>query len=74
MAGAEIFFFATVPNSVVCMHSASFPLDTGKDLSLGMKWPACEVDHSLPSSTIIQTAWSYGSVTEHICTVWYIMN
>jgi len=74
MVGAEIFFFATLPNSVGCMHSASYPLGTGKNLTLGMKWPACEADHFLPSVTNIQTAWIYGSFSEHTFMVWYIMN
>jgi hypothetical protein len=30
-------------------------------LSLGIKWPGCEADHSPPSSAEVKNAWSYTS-------------
>jgi hypothetical protein len=30
-------------------------------LSLGVKWPGCEADHSPPSSADVKNAWSYNS-------------
>jgi hypothetical protein len=41
-------------------HPASYPMGTG-DLSLGVKWPVCEADHSPPSSAEVKNAWSYTS-------------
>jgi hypothetical protein len=41
-------------------HPASYPMDTGA-LSLGVKRPGRETDHSSPSSAEVKNAWSYTS-------------
>jgi hypothetical protein len=42
-------------------HPASYPMDT-RALSLGVKRPGREADHSPPSSTDVKNAWSYTSI------------
>jgi hypothetical protein len=41
-------------------HPASYPLGAGS-LSLGIKRPGREADHSLPSSSKVKNAWRYTS-------------
>jgi hypothetical protein len=41
-------------------HPASYPMDNGA-LSLGVKPPGREADHSHPSSAEVKNAWSYTS-------------
>jgi hypothetical protein len=53
-----------------------------ESLSLGVKLPGREADHSLPSSAELNNAWSYTSITPHafevLCSVikkqWYNLN
>jgi len=40
-------------------------------LSLGVKLPGCEVDHSLPSCSEIRNAWGYTSTLPYVFTSWY---
>jgi hypothetical protein len=42
------------------VHPVSYPMDTG-GLSLGVKRPGREADHSPPSSAEVKNAWSYTS-------------
>jgi hypothetical protein len=44
------------------VHPASYPMGTGT-LSLGVKRPGSEADHSPPSSAEVKTAWSYTSTS-----------
>jgi hypothetical protein len=39
------------------VHPASYPMGTGA-LSLGVKWPGREADHSAPSSVKVKNAYS----------------
>jgi len=41
-------------------HPASYPMGTGI-LTLEVKWPGCEADHSTPSSTKVKNVWGYTS-------------
>jgi len=40
-------------------------------LSLGVKWPWCEADHSPPSSTKVRNVWSYTSIPPYVFMAWY---
>jgi hypothetical protein len=42
-------------------HSASYLKNSRGTLSLGVKWPEREADHSPPSGTDVKNAWSYTS-------------
>jgi hypothetical protein len=39
-------------------------------LSLGVKRPGREADHSLPSSAEVETAWSYTFTRQHVFMAW----
>jgi len=40
-------------------------------LSLGVKWPVREADHSPPSSAEVNNAWSYTSTPQYAFMAWY---
>jgi hypothetical protein len=42
-------------------YPASYPMGTGGAISLGVKRPGREADHSPPSSTDVKNAWRYTS-------------
>jgi hypothetical protein len=42
-------------------------------LSLGLKRPVREADHSLPPSAEIKNAWSYTSTPQYICMAWCLV-
>jgi hypothetical protein len=42
-------------------HPVSYPMGTGGALSLGVKRPGREADHSPPSSAEVKNAWNYTS-------------
>jgi hypothetical protein len=42
-------------------------------LSLGVKWPGREADHSPPSSAEIKNAWSYTSTPQYVFMAWYLV-
>jgi len=53
------------------VHSASYPTNT-RHLSLGVKWPRHEADHSPPSSAKVKNVSSYTSTTTFIF-VWCLI-
>jgi hypothetical protein len=60
-----IFLFITVPRTA--LGPTQPPIQSGPvALSLGLKWPGGEADHSPPSSAEVKNAWSYTS-TPPIC-------
>jgi len=42
-------------------------------LSTGANRSGCEADHSPPSSTEVQNAWSYTSTPRYVFMAWYIV-
>jgi hypothetical protein len=50
-------------------HAASYPRVPGS-LSLEIKWPRCEADHSPPSSAEVKNAWSYTSSRQYAFVMW----
>jgi hypothetical protein len=57
-AGAGNFFLHHRVQNGSGAHLAPYPIGV---LSLGVKWPGREVDHSPPSSAEVKNAWSYTS-------------
>jgi hypothetical protein len=56
-------------------HSISYPMTTGRSLSLEVKRPGREVDHSLPYSAEVKNARSYTSIHPYVFTffmAWYL--
>jgi hypothetical protein len=58
--GLEIFLFTTVSRPALGPTQASLKWVLGA-LSLGVKRPGCEADHSPPSNADVKNAWSYTS-------------
>jgi hypothetical protein len=51
-------------------HPASYPMGIG-DLSLGLRRPGRESDHSTPSSAEVNV-WSYTSTPQYVFMAWYV--
>jgi hypothetical protein len=43
-------------------HPASYPMGARCGLSMGVKWPGREANHSPPSSAEVKNAWNYTSI------------
>jgi hypothetical protein len=56
----EIFLFTTASRTALGPTQPPIQWVPGA-LSLGVKWPGCEADHSPPSSAEAKNAWSYTS-------------
>jgi hypothetical protein len=54
-------------------HPASYPVGTGRVLSLGIKRPRSEDDPSPPSSAKAKNAWSYTSTPQYVFTAWCVV-
>jgi hypothetical protein len=59
-AGAGILLFTTVSRTALGPTQPPIQWVPGA-LSLGVKWPGREADHSPPSSAEVKNAWSYTS-------------
>jgi hypothetical protein len=46
-------------------HPASYPV-VPVSLSLGLKWPGLEANHSAPYSAQVENAWSYKSTPPYV--------
>jgi hypothetical protein len=57
-AGLEIFLFTTASRTALGPSQPPIQWVPGA-LSLGVKRPGCESDHSPPSSAEVKNAWSY---------------
>jgi len=42
-------------------------------LSLGVKWPGRESDHSPPSSAEVKNVWSYASILQYVFMAWCLV-
>jgi hypothetical protein len=54
----EIFLFTTASRMALGPTQPHIQWVLGA-LSLGVKWPGCEAEHSHPSSAEVKNAWSY---------------
>jgi hypothetical protein len=67
--GQGTFLFATALRSA--LGSTQLPIQcVSGALSLGVKWPGREADHSFPSSADVKNAWSYISTLPHVFMGW----
>jgi hypothetical protein len=53
-------------------HPSSYPMGT-TDISLGIKRPEREADHSPPSSAEVKNAWSYTSIPQYVFMAWCLV-
>jgi hypothetical protein len=53
-------------------HSASYPMGSGA-LSLRVKRPGREADHSPPSSADVKNPWSYTSTSRYVFMAWCLV-
>jgi hypothetical protein len=67
LAGLEKGYFSLLHHVLTdsVAHSASYQVNIGA-LSLGVKWPGCETDHSCSCNAEIQNAWSYTSTLPYV--------
>jgi hypothetical protein len=67
--GWEFFFFTTASRTVLGPNQSPIQWVPGS-LSLGVKRPGREADHSLPSSADVKNAWSYTSTPQYVFMAW----
>jgi hypothetical protein len=67
--GLGIFLFTTASRTAVKLTQPPIQWATGA-LSLGIKPPGREADHSPPSSAEVKNAWSYTSIPQYAFMVW----
>jgi hypothetical protein len=67
--GLELFLFTTVSRPVLGPTKPPIQWVTGA-LSLGIKQPVREADHSPPSSAEVKNAWSYTSTHQYNFMAW----
>jgi hypothetical protein len=61
--------FTSTPGSRLALRSTQTP----GALSLGVKWPGHEADHSSPSSDQVKNGCSYISTPQYIFREWYLI-
>jgi hypothetical protein len=70
--GLGIFLFATV--SRTALGPTQHPIQRVPGVvSVGIKRPAREADHSPPSSAEVKNAWSYTSTPQYVFMTWYLV-
>jgi hypothetical protein len=67
--GLRIFLFTTASRPALASTQPPIQWVSG-DLSLGIKRPRREAEHSPPSSAEIKNKWSYNSTPQYAFTVW----
>jgi hypothetical protein len=67
--GLRIFLFATVSRPALGFTQPLTQCVPGA-LSLGVKWPGREADHSPPSSAEVKNEWSYTSTPQYAFVAW----
>jgi hypothetical protein len=70
--GMGIFHFTTVSRMVLGPTQPSIQWVPGA-LSLEVKWPRREADHSPPSSAEVKNAWSYTSTPQNVFMAWCLV-
>jgi hypothetical protein len=68
--GLEIFLFTTASRTALGHTQPSIQGKPGA-LSLGVKRPGREVDHSPPSGAEVKNAWSYTSTPQYVFMAWW---
>jgi hypothetical protein len=71
--GLGIFVFTTVSRTVLKPTQPPIQWVPGA-LSLGVKLPGREADHSPPSSAEVKNAWSYTSTPQYVFMPWCLVN
>jgi hypothetical protein len=71
-AGLGIFLFTTASRTTLGPTQPRMQWVTGT-LSLEVKRPGCEADHSPPSSAEVKNAWSYNSTLQYTFIAWYLV-
>jgi hypothetical protein len=71
-AGAGNFLFTTASRTALGPTQPPNSWVPGV-LSLGVKRPDREADHSPPSSTDVKNAWSYTSTPQYVFMAWYLV-
>jgi hypothetical protein len=66
----RIFLFTTASRTALVPTQPPIQRVPGF-LSLRVKRPGCEADHSPPSSAEIKNAWSYTSIPQYTFMAWY---
>jgi hypothetical protein len=70
--GLGIFLFDTVSRPALGPTQSSIQWVPG-ELSLGVKRPEREADHSPPSNAEVKNAWSYTSTPHYVFMAWYLV-
>jgi hypothetical protein len=70
--GLGIFLFTTASRMALGPTQPPIQWVSGA-LSLGVKRPEREADHSLPSSAKVKNAWSYTSIPRYVFMVWCLV-
>jgi hypothetical protein len=70
--GLRIFLFTTVSRTTLGPTQPPIQWVPGA-LSLGVKRPVLEADHSPPSSAEIKTAWRYTSTPQYVFMAWCLI-
>jgi hypothetical protein len=68
-AGAGNFLFTTAFRTALGPNQPPIQWVPGA-LSLGIKWPGREADHSPPSSAEVKNSWTYTSTPQYAFMVW----
>jgi hypothetical protein len=83
--GRHFFLFFTAVSSLALGATQPHVQWITGALSLWVKWPGCEADHSHPSSAEVKNTWSYNSIppyvfmngtklsTGYVFVVWYLV-
>jgi hypothetical protein len=72
LVGAVIFSLRHCVQTGSGAHPASYLMGTGA-LSLGVKRPGREADHSPPCSTDVKNEWSYTSISQYVFMAWCLV-
>jgi hypothetical protein len=68
----RIFLFSTMSRPALGPTQLPIQWVPGA-LTLGLKWPGCDADHSPPSSAEANNVWSYTSTPQYIFMVWCLI-
>jgi hypothetical protein len=71
--GLGIFLFATASGTALGPTQPPLQWIPGA-LSLGIKGPGREADHSPPSNAEVKNAWSYTSTPQYVFMAWCLVN
>jgi hypothetical protein len=70
--GLGIYLFTTASRTALGPTQPPIQWVPGA-LSLRVKWPGCEANHSPPSSAEVKNAWSYTSTPQYVFMAWCLV-